>query len=378
MSHNKRIAFIKHGSFSHINKKVLESLAKEFPDYEIDVIDISQDKLNKKDLISYILYVKEYGLKKIFGYQKKRKNLYRTPYQFHKVKRLLTKRLEKKSYTFTFQTQSIFDAGIPGIPHFVYTDHTHLANLYYPGFDKRDLCSSSWIALEKSIYHNASLNFTMSSNISRSLIEQYFCDPEKVKLVYSGNNSEVIVDEGVNDSRYSKKNILFVGVDWERKGGPELVEAFKAIVKVYPTATLTIVGCSPDLDVPNCEIVGKVPLTEVSSYYNKASVFCLPTKREPFGIVFLEAFAHKLPIVSTTIGALPDIVLNGENGYLVAPNDSKKLTERLLELLGNAEKCKAFGENGYQSIAGKYTWEKTGQRIKERIKEFFLKKNMPL
>jgi len=378
MSHKKRIAFIKHGSFSHINEHVLDTLAKQFPAYEIDVIDISLVMHHKRNPITYLFYIKEYGLKILFGRVKIFQYLCRTPYEFNKVKKRIKNRLEKKTYTFTFQTQSIFDAGIPGVPHFVYTDHTHLANLYYPGFDKKELCPCSWIALEKSIYRNAALNFTMSSNISSSLVEQYACPPEKVKLVYSGNNSTVTVEESLNDDRYSTMNILFVGVDWERKGGPELLEAFKAVLKIYPQATLTVVGCAPELDVPNCEVVGRVPLAEVSTYYNKASVFCLPTRREPFGIVFLEAFAHKLPIVATTVGALPDIVSNGENGFLVAPNDIKQLTGRLIELLGNAEKCKAFGEHGYQSVAGKYTWEGTGQRIKEHIAEYFLKNGLQL
>lgn len=370
MYNGERIAFIKAGSFSNTNEKLLHIMKKEFPTYKIDIIDLWADLISRKDLINLLFCFKEYGAEILVGRKRLRDCLARTTYFFNKVRNQIVDRLEKQNYTFTFQTQSLFDASIPGIPHFVYTDHTHLANLYYPIFDEKQLFTDSWVALEKSIYHNASLNFTMSSNISKSIIEQYSCDPEKVITVYCGSNVEVPTNVELYDQRYSRMNILFVGVDWERKGGPQLLEAFKSVLQICPQAQLTVVGCSPKLDVPNCHIVGRVPLSEVSTYYKNASVFCLPTGREPFGIVFIEAFFYKLPIISTNLGALPEIVSNGENGYLVDYNNTQQLTERLIELISNPNKCKTFGEKGYYSTRERYTWEKTGQRIKKNINTF--------
>ena len=196
---------------------------------------------------------------------------------------------------------------MPCIPHFLYTDHTHLANIFYPLFKHENLLSDAWIACEKSIYRNASLNFTMSTNIRQSIIDQYDCSPDKVVNVYCGSNVS-IVDKELPDSRYSDQNILFVGVDWERKGGPVLAEAFKRVLVQFPNAKLTIVGCNPELDLPNCSVIGRVPLADVGQYFQQASIFCLPTRLEPFGIVFLEAMSYKLPIIATNIGAIPDFV----------------------------------------------------------------------
>lgn len=148
-----------------------------------------------------------------------------------------------------------------------------------------------------------------------------------------------------------------MGIDWARKGGPELAAAFSKILAVHPDAQLTIVGATPTLDLPNCHVAGRVSTQELSAYYRRASIFCLPTKREPFGIVFLEALAHQLPIVGTDIGAIPDFVEHGANGYLVPPFDVPALTEALLNLLGDPDQCRRFGERGKTHIFTRYNWE---------------------
>lgn len=168
--------------------------------------------------------------------------------------------------------------------------------------------------------------------------------------------------------KYENKNILFVGIDWKRKGGPELVEAFKRVLEAHPTARLTIVGCSPKLNIPNCEVAGRVPIENLSHYYEKASVFCLPTKIDPsFPIACLEAFAHGLPVVATDIEGTPDFVLDGETGYLVKPGDVEYLAEVLIKLIGNTEKCQTLGENGRRLVLEKYSWERVGAEIAKNI-----------
>jgi glycosyltransferase involved in cell wall biosynthesis len=363
----KKAAFIKIGKFSHINDSVLRELIRNFPEYQFDVIDMMPEKYSMEIAMAVLFALKEYGRDIITGNKKIMLTYNKTPYYFNKRRKLLLDKLSREKYSFTFQTQSLFDASVPDVPHFLYTDHTHLANLHYPGFDRRQLLNKHWIDLETSVYQNATLNFTMSSNITRSIVEDYHCDPEKVKCVYSGSNVNLSKTETFDDKRYSSKNILFIGVDWIRKGGPVLAEAFKSVLAIYPNATLTIVGCKPDLNIPNCTILGRVSLDEVKKCYNKASVFCLPSILEPFGIVFLEAMAHKLPVVATNIGAIPDFIHEGKDGYLVNPNDSQQLSDALIRLLGSEETCRSFGEYGSNLFWSKYTWEKTGERLYDLI-----------
>jgi glycosyltransferase involved in cell wall biosynthesis len=171
------------------------------------------------------------------------------------------------------------------------------------------------------------------------------------------------------DKTYDNKEILFVGVHWIRKGGPQLVEAFRRVRARIPDARLTIVGCSPEIHVEGCEVRGRVSPSELAMYYQRASVFCMPTRYEPFGIVYLEAMAYKLPIVATDVGAIPDFVLNGENGFRVRPGDFGDLAERLIVLLSNPALCSSMGKRG-SDIAKQYTWERTGRIFRETIEPY--------
>lgn len=370
MHPRQKIAFIKAGDFSHTNASVRNLLTENFPDFDIEEVDIFSDLMSKTDALALLSCLKEYGSDLLLG----RKSIYSsfvgTPYFFHKLRRRILHRLANQEYVFTFQTQSLFDASIPGTPHFVYTDHTHLANLQYPGFDHKRLLSPSWLECESSIYHNATLNFTMSSNITKSIIEDYSCGADQVQCVYCGANVQVTEDEQFDEHRYSAKNILFVGKAWERKGGPVLVEAFRTVLGTHPDATLTIVGCAPRLSVPNCRIVGQVSLAEVKRYFKEASIFCLPSTREPFGIVYLEAMAHKLPVIACNIGALPDFIVEGKNGYLIEASESRQLSQSIERLISAPEECKTLGAYGHKLFWDRYTWEKTGVRIHRSIERF--------
>ncbi|MEP7312841.1 MAG: glycosyltransferase family 4 protein [Pseudomonadota bacterium] len=365
-----RIAFIKSGDFSHINNSAISALRTEFPEAELDIIDVNT--LRSRGRHNLPLYAASafwtYGLRAARGREALKQYLHRTPAYLRAVRIELAGIIRDKGYAFTIQTQSLFDGSVTGIPHFVYTDHTHLANLYYPAFDRAKLLPRAWTRLEQSIYDNARTVFTMSTHVSRSLVEQYHCDPAKVECVQIGSNIEIPPERSLEPSRYARKEILFVGIDWKRKGGPQLLQAFRIVSRSHPDARLTIVGCSPSIDVPNCRVLGLLPLAEIGPLYRQASIFCLPTQIEPFGIAFLEAFAHRLPVVSTNVGALPDIVVDGVSGYLIDGPDIEVLAARLNDLLASPELCRQFGEAGFRRLQETYTWEATGRRIANRVR----------
>ena len=366
MNQKRKIAFIKWGSFSHINVFVHQILERHFPECGIDVIDID-DLVPTRNPRTYLACLRDYGRDLLSG----RRNIYdarvRTSFTFHEVRRAILALLDHDDYAFTFQTQSMFDASKPGVPHFIYTDCTYLAHLQFPGFQRRDLPCDSWMECEKQVYANATKVFTMSENVSKSLIEDYACSPEKVDRVNCGANVKISEDQQFDEARYAKKRILFVGVDWERKGGPALLNAFESVLETHPDASLTIVGCSPRIDLPNCRVVGRVSLPEVKKFFEQASLFCMPTLIEPFGIVFLEAMAHGLPIVASNMGAIPDFVIEGRNGSLVEANNSSQLAQQISTLLADPKMLKSYGDAGRRLFWQEYTWEHTGARICEQV-----------
>lgn len=367
---SKRIAFFRPKSIPLPNVIVAEILASHFTDHEIDVIDIRSLVRPRLDIlaINTLSVIWMYGRDILSGHKKFEVAFWRTPFIFHAIKRLLMKRVEGIEYEFTFQMQSIFDCSLPNVRHFIYTDHTHLANLTYPDFDRRRLYSQAWIDLEKQIYENATRIFVRSTNIRHLLIEQYGQPGEKVKCVYAGSNVEV--DPSLTEGKdYSGQNIVFVGMDWVRKGGPELIEAFELVLEKHPGATLTIVGTSPQVQTRNTKIMGKLPLQALKPIYEAGTIFCMPSHVEPFGIVFLEAMQARLPIVSTRVGALPDLVEDGWNGWLVEPGDVQGIADALSKLLANPELCRQFGERNLLLTQERYSWKAVGERFRTHILE---------
>jgi glycosyltransferase involved in cell wall biosynthesis len=363
-------AFIKIGEFSHINKQVLAQLQARFPHLEPTVIDLRDlHVVRKRDVPGLVLSVaREFGPSACLSEKRLRWHMHKTSYMFRRTRAALLQRLRGANFAFTFQTQAMFDASLPDIPHFIYTDHTHLENRNYPAPEAGTPLSLTWSQMEKGAYQNARMIFTMSRNISRSLINEYGCSPQRVKCVYAGSNVSSEASGNIDRSRFSAKNILFVGVEWERKGGPVLLEAFRLLRRAHPEARLTIVGCSPQISEPGVHIEGRVPLAEVPRYYRSASVFCLPTLNEPFGLVFLEAASFGLPVVATRIGAIPEIVMDGKSGYLVEPQNAAELAARLGDLLRDPRRAEQFGTYGHEWVSRRYSWEETGNRLFSHIK----------
>lgn len=360
------------GPFPIPNRILAEELPKQFPDVDFVVIDILREVKKRPFLIitNLIVSILEYGKKILVGNFKIKDAFLGTTYFYWWVKRFTHRRIEIIKPLFTFQTESLWDVSDEGYPNFVYTDHTHLANLAYPSFNPEKLRHKQWIELEHHIYNNAAAIFTRSSNITRSLVEQYNIDNQKIVLAGAGSNFNQL-DKNYEKNDYKNKEILFVGIDWIRKGGPDLVAAFKIVLQHHPDAKLTIVGCTPDIDLPNCTIVGRVPIESVSPYYEKAAIFCLPTRQEPFGIVFLEALHYKLPIIATNIGAIPDFVKEDKNGYLINPEDSSALADKLIQLLNDSNLCKSMGEQGFELACSFYNWQKVTERMAETIKSIY-------
>ncbi|MBO3458289.1 glycosyltransferase family 4 protein [Aetokthonos hydrillicola Thurmond2011] len=93
--------------------------------------------------------------------------------------------------------------------------------------------------------------------------------------------------------------------------------------------------------------------------YSSADIFVLPTLKETFGIVLIEAMHYGLPIITTNVGAIPELITDGENGFLVPPANSQKLAEAISKLIENPELRKEMGAKGRQRVSDSYYWEQT-------------------
>jgi glycosyltransferase involved in cell wall biosynthesis len=366
----RKILYIQVGvGFLHVNRNVIDQLKKHYPDHEIELVDLLP-LLRKNPAV--ILTNLIHGLKEYFmDFITLNKNLLTikyhflgTTYIFKYFSGIVRRKVKSGNYEFIIQSQCLCDSSGNGVPVYIYTDHTNMNNLNYKFIKPaKFMRSDSYLKLETNAFFNATLIFVMSQNIKRSLIEQYRVPESKIKLAYVGSNTDL---PSRNDSsKYRNKNIIFVGKEWERKGGPLLVEAFKKVLEHIPDASLTIIGCKPTVHVRNCLVLGELSLKEVASHYEKASVFCLPTVREPFGIVFIEAMFNRLPIVTNNMGAAPYLV-TANNGYLLE-NNVDDYCKALVSLLNNPGLCEEFGEESLRIAQEFYTWKNVGVQMARHI-----------
>lgn len=102
------------------------------------------------------------------------------------------------------------------------------------------------------------------------------------------------------------------------------------------------------------KFLGPISDAERSAAYERATIFALPSDKEGFGIVYLEAWQHGLPVICSSNGAPKEIVTDGIDGFVVDPKNIPMLAERLSFLLSRPDEARAMGERGRQKIEAKY------------------------
>lgn len=153
----------------------------------------------------------------------------------------------------------------------------------------------------------------------------------------------------------ARPQILFVGGNFERKGGDVLLEVYQRAFAAR--ADLHIVTKEPPASLPEgvrayTDLHSEHP--QLHELYAKADVFVLPTRADLSPFVLMEAQATGRPVITSRTGGIPDIVSHGETGFLTTPADAGELEQRLRELLDNAELRREMGQKARQRIEAKF------------------------
>jgi glycosyltransferase involved in cell wall biosynthesis len=182
---------------------------------------------------------------------------------------------------------------------------------------------------------------------AQSAIKDYHAASQRVHVVPMGANFDDPPDREI--VRRKKKSaickLLFVGVDWQRKGGEIAFETLLALHQMKIPAELIVCGCVPPKHFihPAMKVIPYLNKNDPAQYnymvqlYLEANFLLLPTRNECFGIVFCEANAFGLPAITTQTGGVPEVVRNDENGFVLPLEAQGDAYARLIASIYNDE-----------------------------------------
>lgn len=218
---------------------------------------------------------------------------------------------------------------------------------------------------------------TVSQASQHDLQREYGLDADRMRVVGNGINLDVFgpIPELARDPN---QLITTMSSDTPLKGFRYLLEALALLraegrtelrLKVFgrPGAKTDTQARVDRLGLDACvEFTGHVSDGEIARAYARASVAIVPSLYEGFGFPAGEAMACEVPVVSTSAGALPEVVgPNGASGRLVPPSDARALANAVAELLDDPESATALGRAGRKRVLSQFTWKRAAERTTE-------------
>lgn len=266
---------------------------------------------------------------------------------------------------------------------------------------------SSWA--ERTAYDAADAIIAVSSGMRRDVLAAYpELDPDKVHVVRNGVDTdefhpvtETDVPEQIGMDP-SAPSVVFVGRITRQKG---LIHLVRAAADLDPEVQLVLLAGAPDTPeiaaefhhafekvqssrkAPVIWVEEMLPRASVRQVLSAATVFACPSVYEPLGIVNLEAMACGLPVVASSVGGIPEVVVDGETGFLVpgVPSDNSTPEEiaafehafagRLNELIADPERAREFGAAGRRRCIDKFAWAKIAEQTVDVYKAAIARHN---
>ena len=216
-------------------------------------------------------------------------------------------------------------------------------------------------------------NFLMSpSQCTSNNLAMTLRNKQKVAVNYYGIDTALFTPK---PSIEKKHDLLFVGRVVPRKGISILLEALARIKnKKLKVMICAIKGRSWGLLLKyarkshhNISIVEQTPYSQLPNYYNQAHLTVFPSLYETFGFVIGESLSSGTPVLAFNLAANPEIIQNGETGFLCSPYTAGKLAESILQLLENKENLSKVGKKGRERIIADFSWER---HVRETFKGY--------
>ena len=217
--------------------------------------------------------------------------------------------------------------------------------------------------LERRALERAPLSIAWTETVADSIAR--FAPGARVKVLHPGLDLRAHRPVAKrNGSRMPR--VLFAGGRWEQKGGPRLVAALRPVLG--RTVHLDVITTEPVTSVDGMSVHSGSPGSpEVAALFASADVFCLPTLVDACPWVVVEAMAHGVPVVSTRVGSIPELV--GDGGVLVDADDAGALRGALEALLANPATRADMGAAGRGRAEERYDARNNTLRLLEMLRE---------
>lgn len=252
---------------------------------------------------------------------------------------------------------------------------------YYPLF--KDIASyniKQGITMDKRVFENAAHCMVASEWTKRSAIADYDIPGEKITVAALGANLDIIPSaDQIKKEKNKTCRLLFIGVEWERKGGQIALDTFYTLQKKGISVQLTIIGCVPPLVIadPNVKVIpfiDKHKEEEAASFYQlvrNSDFLLLPTRAECAGVVFCEASAYGVPSITTDTGGVSTYVHDGINGFALpveatAADYAGKIEQQFADEEAFLQLC-ISSRKKYEEELNWDNWGKSFYNIAEKI-----------
>ncbi len=235
------------------------------------------------------------------------------------------------------------------------------------------------VVVDKLAFKKATHCMLASNWCKQSAMEDYDLSESKISIVPLGANLDRIpLIEEINFEK-NTCNLLFLGVEWKRKGGDIALQAFRLLKQKKIKVTLHIIGCVPPVNV-NEKGITVIPFLDKNNpaefeklhrIFLNTDFLLLPTRAEAAGVVFCEASAYGIPSVTTDTGGVSTYVKDDVNGYtLPLSADGDEYANKILEIYSNRQKMKKLKESSRKEYEDLLNWDAWGKQFNRISKSF--------
>ncbi|MBT8207817.1 MAG: glycosyltransferase family 4 protein [Acidimicrobiia bacterium] len=251
----------------------------------------------------------------------------------------------------------------PSVRYGIYTDRLGQEGLAAEG-KYQSRATPEWVEREAAFVNGAYRLFVMGPTTKEFALEHYDIGADRIIVVGGAPNAPL----GDRSASTSCDRFLFAGIEWRRKGLPDLLEAFAALREQYPNIELDVVGGEPPGPHPaGVNVFGRVPHDEMQKYFSRADALVIPTYVEPFGIALVEALMTGLPVIGTTVGNQEWIM--GTGGLAIEPGDVHALTKAMSQMIDDYPTMRQRADERREELMKTMTWERIADRILSELVE---------